>query len=57
MMSAKQSKIAIKFKLTRAEAGTLIALGFDTPRKIKDAGPDDLPEAILQKLSRFHGKK
>jgi len=56
-MSAKQSKLAIKFGLTLLEVGVLIALGFDTQRKIKDADPDDLPDDILQKLSRYHGKK
>lgn len=47
-------KIAKKFVLTAEEVLELAELGFDTPRKIKDADPDDIPEAILDKLSRWH---
>ena len=49
-----ENKIAIKFGLTAEEVADLVELGFDTPTKIKDADPEEIPEAILAKLSRWH---
>ena len=53
-MDAVETKIAIKFGLTAEEVAALVDLGFDTPRKIKDADPEDIPSPILAKLSRWH---
>jgi len=49
-----QDKIAKKFSLTAQDVADLEELGFDTPTKIKDADPEEIPEAILAKLSRWH---
>jgi hypothetical protein len=54
MVTPLEMKVSIKFGLTVEEVATLAALGFDTPRKIKDADPEEIPEAILAKLSRWH---
>jgi hypothetical protein len=48
------NKLVIKFGLTAEEVVELVALGLDTPRKIKDADPKDIPSKILAKLTRWH---
>lgn len=50
-MDAIGEKLAKQFKLTAAEVDALRAAGLDTPRKIRDAQPDDLPPGIADKLS------
>lgn len=53
-MNANETKISIKFRLTAEEVAALVALGFDTQRKIKDADPEDIPSEIRAKLTRWH---
>lgn len=54
MTTPLEMKVSIKFGLTAEEVATLAALGFDTPRKIKDADPEDIPSEILARLTRWH---
>ena len=54
MATPLETKVSIKFGLTIEEVATLAELGFDTPRKIKDADPEDIPSEILAKLTRWH---
>jgi hypothetical protein len=53
-MDAVETKLSIKFNLDAEEVATLVALGLDTPTKIKDADPEDIPSEILAKLTRWH---
>ena len=54
MTTPREMKIAVEFSLTAEEVTALVELGFDTPRKIKDADPEDLPSDIRAKLTRWH---
>ena len=49
--------MAIKFRIPAADVAALVAAGFDTPRKVKDADPGKLPPGLADKLTRWHEKK
>jgi len=51
-MDARQAKIARQFRLTAEEVTALYAAGLDTPHKIRDAKPEELPEGLADKLKR-----
>lgn len=52
-MDANATKIARKFNLTAADVAALAKVGLDTPTKIKAAKPDELPEGLRDKLTRW----
>jgi len=51
-MDALGMKIARKFNLTAEEVAALRKAGLDTPHKIRDANPEELPEGLADKLKR-----
>ena len=53
-MLTRQAKIAVEFKLTPGEVDALFAAGLDTPRALREADPEQLPEHLRGKLARFH---
>jgi len=55
--TANEQKMAIKFRIPAADVAALVAAGFDTPRKVKDADPGKLPPGLADKLTRWHEKK
>lgn len=52
-MTANETKMGIKFGLNSEEVALLVAAGFDTPRKVKDAEYEELPESVRAKLARW----
>jgi len=39
--------------LNAEDVAALFAAGFDTPRKVKDADAEDLPDGIAEKMPRW----
>jgi hypothetical protein len=56
-MNAREMKIARKFKLSAAEVAELSKAGLDTPTKIKQAKPEELPEGLRDKLTHSREKR
>ena len=52
-MNAKEKKMSVKFGITAEDVALLVAAGFDTPRKVKDASYGQLPESVRGKLARW----
>ena len=52
-MTALAEKIAIKFDLSAEDVAALAEAGFTTPRLIKDADVEELPEGLAEQLTRW----